>query len=421
MTSSTQVGTKQSIAAAVIGNALEWFDLVVYGFFAPVIAALFFPVKNESASLIYALGTFGVSFIVRPLGAIVIGRFADRSGRRAALVLVTTLMLFGTFIIAVVPTYSQIGIAAPALLLVARLIQGFSAGGEFGSATAYLAEQSPNRRGYYSSWQFSSQGVATLLASCMGLFLTLCLSRQQLYSWGWRLPFTVGLLIGPVAYFIRMHAVETPEFVAARNRAVGNPQPLRVMPRTGDVAVGAGAVVAATVSLYLTLYLPTFTRVVLGLKAEVGFAATFSAGALMLVIPPFVGAWSDRVGRLPIGLLAVVSIVVLPIPLFLWLVAGPSALRVVLVQMALGIVTAAYLGILPAFLSELFPVESRTTGLSLSYNVAVVIAGGFAPMLFSVLVAMTGNAAAPSFYLVFAGLVSLVSLLVAWRTPRLET
>ncbi len=402
----------KSIAAAVIGNALEWFDLVVYGFFAPVIADLFFPRQDASLSLLLALGTFGISFLVRPIGAVIVGRFADRHGRRTALVLVTWLMLLGTFIIAILPTYSQIGPAAPVLLLMARLIQGFSAGGEFGSATAYLAEQNPDRRGFYSSWQFSSQGVATLLASSMGLVLTSCLNRRELYSWGWRLPFVVGLLIGPVAYFIRSHARETPEFEAAR---LHNRRLVRAVLEWQSVVVGAGAVAVATVSLYLTLYLPTFARTVLGLSARAGFEATFAAGILLVAIPPFVGAMSDRWGRLVFGVPAVISIGLMSIPLFTWLVSEPSAFRAVLVQVAISIATAIYLGILPAFLSECFPLGCRTTGLSLSYNLSVVIAGGFAPLLFAELVKLTGNNASPSFYLAFAAAVTVISLMVPQR------
>ncbi len=404
-----------SIFAAIIGNALEWFDVVAYGFFAAVIADLFFPGKDRSVALIYTLGTLGLSFVVRPVGAIIVGRFADRAGRRAALVLVSTLMMLGTLLIAVLPTYAQIGVAAPVLLLVARLVQGFSAGGEFGSATAYLAEQSPDRRGYYSSWQFASQGISTLLASGLGLVLTLRLDPRQLYAWGWRLPFVFGLLIGPVAYFIRTHASETPEFEAARVERAATGRNNRVAPSAIKVIVGTGAVTVATVSLYLMLYTPTFARTVLGLDPSVGFAATFAVGVTLLLVPPFSGTLSDRIGRLKVALPAVVLLGVLPIPLFGWLVHEPSAVKVVLVEISIGAVTAVYLGALPAFLAELFPVESRTTGLSLCYNFAVVIAGGFAPLISAMLVKVTGNRAAPSFYLVFAAGISLLSLIVARR------
>jgi MHS family proline/betaine transporter-like MFS transporter len=404
--------TLRAVAAATIGNALEWFDLVVYGFFAPVMADLFFPGKDPHVGLLYAFGTFGISFVVRPVGAVLVGRFADRSGRRAALVLVSGLMMLGTLMIAVMPPYSRIGVAAPALLLIARLVQGFSAGGEFGSATAYLAEQSPRHRGFYASLQFASQGLSTLLASLLGLILTTTLSSEQLHDWGWRVPFVLGLAIGPVAWFIRSHAPETPEFEALRAGKSGEARAGRPARTVSKVIAGTAAVIVGTVSMYLMLYTPTFATTVLELNVAVGFAATLAMGVTLLVLPPVMGAWSDRIGRLPLALPTAALLVVLPIPLFLWLVDGPSGLKVVLIQTALGLVTATYLGVLAPLLAELFPVDFRTTGLSLCYNLAVVAAGGFAPLAVTALVKLTGSHAAPGFYLAAAAAVSLPALIV---------
>ncbi|KNB21538.1 membrane protein, partial [Salmonella enterica subsp. enterica serovar Typhimurium] len=201
------------IVSASIGNALEWFDLVVYGFFAVTIAKLFFPTGNDTVSLLLTLGTFGVSFFMRPLGAIVIGAYADRAGRKAALTLSIVLMMVGTLLIAIMPTYAAIGVLAPVGIVIARMVQGFSAGGEFGSATAFLAEHAPQRRGFFSSWQVASQGLTTLLAAGFGALLTGNLSPEAMASWGWRIPFFFGLLIGPVAYYIRRRLDETPEFL----------------------------------------------------------------------------------------------------------------------------------------------------------------------------------------------------------------
>lgn len=209
-TAQTRSDTWRTVVAASIGNALEWFDLVVYGFFAVVISKLFFPAGNDTVSLLLTLGTFGVSFFMRPLGAIVLGAYADRAGRKAALTLSILLMMVGTLIIAILPTYQSIGLAAPLILVVARLMQGFSAGGEFGSATAFLAEHVPGRRGYFASWQIASQGLTTLLAALFGMVLTGKLSPEQMASWGWRVPFFFGLLIGPVAWYIRTKLDETP-------------------------------------------------------------------------------------------------------------------------------------------------------------------------------------------------------------------
>jgi MHS family proline/betaine transporter-like MFS transporter len=408
-----RAGHVRSIIAAIIGNALEWFDLVVYGFFAPTIAVLFFPTHDPAVGLILSLGTFGISFVVRPLGAILIGRLADRSGRKTALVLVSMLMMGGTLLIALLPTYAQIGVAAPALLLLARLVQGFSAGGEFGSATAYLAEQRPDRRAFFASWQFASQGISTLMASGLGLALTRLLSDAQLASWGWRLPFAVGLIIGPVAYFLRHHADETPEFLAAREARrdqAGRPADDRFAAR---FLVGCGSVLVATVTMYFMVYLPSFAKTALDLPADSGFAATLVAGGVLLVLPPLFGLLADRRGRLFVAIPAVALLLVLPVPLFMWLVAAPGLGRLICVEAVLSAVCASYFGALPALLSELFPVRVRTTGLSLSYNIAVVVAGGFAPMIFALLISATGSPWSPSLYISITAFLSLTALLAA--------
>src|SRR5947199_5926213 len=218
MTALVQTGTPQrtrewnAVIAASIGNALEWFDFVVYGFFAISIARLFFPAADESTSLLVALATFGVTYFMRPLGAIVLGNYADRHGRKAAFSLTIVVMTLGTGIIALAPTYAAIGLWAPILIVLARCIQGFSAGGEFGAATAFLAEQQPERRGFFASWQFASQGLTTVLATAFGAVLAAALSIEQMDSWGWRIPFLFGLLIGPVGYYLRSHVEETAEF-----------------------------------------------------------------------------------------------------------------------------------------------------------------------------------------------------------------
>jgi MFS transporter, MHS family, proline/betaine transporter len=204
------------IVAASIGNALEWFDLLVYGYFAVTLAKLFFPSGNDAVAMLLTFGTFAVSYLVRPIGAIVIGAYADRHGRKAALMLSILLMMVGTTIMAIVPTYAMIGIAAPIAVLAARLLQGFSVGGEFGSSTAFLVEHSVTRKGFLASWQWSSQGLAAVLASAFGVLLFTALTPEQLQSWGWRLPFVFGLLIGPVGFYIRSNVDETPEFVSTK-------------------------------------------------------------------------------------------------------------------------------------------------------------------------------------------------------------
>jgi MHS family proline/betaine transporter-like MFS transporter len=401
------------VVAASIGNALEWFDLVVYGFFAVVIAKLFFPTGNDTVSLLLTLGTFGVSFFMRPLGAIVIGAYADRAGRKAALTLSILLMMSGTLIIAILPTYQAIGLAAPLILVVARLMQGFSAGGEFGSATAFLAEHEPRRRGFFASWQVASQGLTTLLAAIFGVVLTGQLSAAQMASWGWRVPFFFGLLIGPVAWYIRTRLDETPEFLAAATTAT----PLRdtFASQKLRLVIAVGVVVLGTVSTYLVLFMPTYGVKQLGLAPSVTFAAIALTGVIQMLVAPLVGHLSDRHGRTRIMLVSAVLLLVLIYPAFVYLVAHPGFGTLIVVQIVLGFLMTGYFGALPGLLSEIFPVQTRTTGMSLAYNIAVTIFGGFGPFIITWLIGATGSKVAPSFYMIFAAVVSLVALIAARR------
>ncbi|MDG0025209.1 MFS transporter [Trinickia sp. Y13] len=403
----------RAVVATSIGNALEWFDLVVYGFFAVVIAKLFFPAGNDTVSLLLTLGTFGVSFFMRPLGAIVIGAYADRAGRKAALTLSILLMMLGTAIIVVLPTYQQIGIAAPLILVLARLMQGFSAGGEFGSATAFLAEHVPHRRGFFASWQVASQGLTTVLAAVFGTVLTGTLTPDQLMAWGWRVPFVFGLLLGPIAYYIRSHVDESPEFLAAET----TPSPLRdtFAGQKVRLLIAIGIVVLGTVATYLVLFMPTYGVKQLGLPPSVAFSAVVLTGLIQMIGSPVVGHWSDRIGRTGLMLTSAALMLVLVYPAFAWLVARPSAATLIAVQIALGVMVTGYFAALPGLLSEIFPVATRTTGLSLAYNIAVTIFGGFGPFIIAWLIRATGEKVAPSFYLMFAALVSFVALVAARR------
>ncbi len=398
----------RAVISASIGNALEWFDLVVYGFFAVTISKLFFPASDETTSLLLTLGTFGVSFFMRPLGAVVIGVYADRHGRRAALTLSILLMMIGTLIIAVLPTYASIGVLAPAGIVIARMIQGFSAGGEFGSATAFLAEHAPGRRGFYSSFQVASQGLTTILAAGFGAVLTGNLSAEQMQSWGWRIPFLFGLLIGPVAYYIRRHVDETPEFLQSETTET----PLRdtLGHQKEQLVLAMGVVIVATVSTYLVLYMPTYAVKQLGLPPSTAFAATLATGVIQMLFAPLVGHWSDRYGRIPLMQMAAALLLATIWPIF-WLLATYPTFGIMLtVQVMLGLMMTLYFGALPALASEIFPVQTRTTGLSLSYNIAVTIFGGFAPFVLTWLIGATGSKLAPSFYLMACAVISLFAL-----------
>jgi MHS family proline/betaine transporter-like MFS transporter len=403
----------RAVAAASIGNALEWYDFVIYGYFATTIAKLFFPTQNDAESLLIALATFGITFFIRPLGAIVLGAFADHHGRKAAFMLTIALMMFGTAIIAVLPSYAAIGPLAPIAIVVARLIQGISAGGGFGSATAFLAEQDSKRRGFFASWQFASQGLTTVIAAATGAVVTATLTGDQIDHWGWRIPIIFGLLIGPVAYYLGRHVDETAEFQSLQDRdtsLLGSLSAARI-----KLLVALGTVVLCTVVMYTTLFMPSFAIHRLGLPAAGSFLATLLSGAIQIILVPVFGALSDRHGRLPIMFAACIAILAVSYPLFAWLAVSPTLQTLLIVQAVMGVLGAAYMGPLAALMSEMFPTRMRTTGLAISYSFCVAIFGGFAPFINAWLIDATSNNAAPSFYLMFAATISLVALTIQHR------
>jgi MHS family proline/betaine transporter-like MFS transporter len=401
------------VVAVCLGNALDWFEIVVYGYFAGIISILFFPAETPGISLLLTFLTFGVTFIMRPLGAVVLGAYADRHGRKSAIQLSIVLMTAASAAIAFLPDYRSIGILAPAILVLARMLQGFAVGGEFGGATAFLAEADAARRGYLASWQFASQGVAAMLATGFGFAITRTLSNDQIDAWGWRLPFLFGVLIAPVGYYIRRRLQETIDVTAARAGASPVASLFRTQKR--QLVTATGLIVLGTVATYTIVFMPTFAARELGLTASNSFAAALLTASVQVVVVPFVGLLSDRWGRLPIATGAALALGALAWPLFAWLAGAPTIEKLLLVQITLGILTALNVGALPALMAELFSVRMRATGLSISYSVAVAVFGGFAPFIDVWLIETTGSAVAPSYYLIVAAIISLLSLAMARR------
>ncbi|SAL28430.1 major facilitator family transporter [Caballeronia turbans] len=408
---------RRIVFSSSIGNALEWFDFLVYGYFATVIAKAFFPSNDEWLSTMLAIGTFGISFLMRPLGAIVLGIYGDRKGRKAALTLAILLMMIGTLTMAVMPSYQHIGIAAPLLILLARLVQGFAVGGEFGSATAFMVEHSEARRGYYASWQFASQGLAAIMAAAFGSVLSAWLPPAQLESWGWRIPFVFGLLVGPVGYYIRSHLDETPEFLATRASAKASDPGISFANQWLNLLLAVGIVAQSTVGVYvLQLYMPMYAVKQLHLPATASFAVVVLNGGLQFIFSPLMGALSDRLGRIRIMLGTSIFMGVTIYPMFAWLQAHPTVASLVVLQSAAGILKAAYSGPMPALMSEIFPTRVRSTGLSIGYALGVTLFGGFAPTIVEAFIHVTGDKLAPSYYVLLAAALSGVSLaIVAWR------
>lgn len=401
------------IAATALGNALEYYDVIIYSTFALIIAQEFFPSSDADTSLLIAFATFGVSFFFRPLGGLVLGTLGDRRGRKAALLLTLSLMLLGTFMIAVTPPYAAIGVAASVLVVIGRLVQGFSAGGEFASATAFLAEQSKNQRGFYSSWQFASQGFSMLMAAVVGFLITTSLSADQVRHWGWRLAFVFGLLIGPVLLYLRSGFVETAEF----RSQIREEHPLRQTfgQQKINIVIALGVVILATVGVYVTLYMPTYAVRQLHMTPRAGFGATALAGALLCVLTPLSGWLVDRQGRLAVALPFAFALAIAPIPLYSWLSHTPTLAAMYATQGLLAIFLAGYLGTVSALLSDLFPTATRSTGISLGYNLGVMLFGGFAPFIMTWLAVKTASTAVPGYYLAAGAVGSVLALTAAWR------
>ena len=400
------------IAAVVIGNALEWYDFIVFGFFTVVISRLFFPTEGEYASLLLTMATFGVGFFMRPVGGIVLGLYADRYGRKQALLLIIVLMTVALTMIGFAPTYAAIGIAAPLIMVLARLLQGFAAGGEFGSATSFLIESAPpGRRGFYGSWQMVGQGLALLGGATVGAVLTTALSQESLDSWGWRIPFLLGLVIGPVGLYIRRRLEEPENYLNARDAApVKQGLGAILAIHFKAVLVSGGVAAAGTISFYVVLlYMPTFARIQLGLPLNEAFIAQSISLACMIAIIPLSGALSDRIGRKPVMFGALVLSLVLAYPLFQWVVASPSFTTLATMQIVLCCLIGVFYGPTSTATAEQFPVLVRSTGLAVSYNFAVMIFGGFAQLIVTWLIEVTGSPLAPAFYVMFGAMMGLVA------------
>lgn len=403
----------KQIAAAVIGNALEWYDFVVYGFFASVLAQAFFPSRDETASLLLALATFGAGFCTRPLGGLFFGFYADRKGRKAALQLIMFVMTVAIAVIAFAPTYATIGLFAPMLIVIGRLLQGFATGGEFASSTAFLIEVAPaGRRGVYGSLQMVGQGLSILLGTLAGMLVAGVFSAEALHDWAWRLPFFAGLLIGPVGLYVRRHLDETPAFKASPQEEGAARAFLDLVRRRGDRLLACfAATIGATISFYVILvYMPTYGKTEMGLSLAQSFVAQAPGLLLLIVLTPLIGALSDAIGRRPLLLASYGMLLLCVYPLFIWLQAERTLLALTVAQTAFCVILSGLFGALSTALAEQFPTHVRTVGLAIAYNVAVMIFGGFAPFIVAWLIDYLATPIAPAFYLMFGAVVGLMGV-----------
>jgi len=407
-----------SVIRVSSGNFLEMYDFFVFGYYATAIGRAFFPTGSEFAQLMLAFMTFGAGFLMRPLGGIFLGAYIDHYGRRSGLMLTLGLMAIGTLSIALVPGYATLGILAPVIVVIGRLIQGFSAGVELGGVSVYLAEiATPGHKGFYVSWQSGSQQVAVIFVALLGVLLSTIMSPDEMFQWGWRIPFLIGCLIIPLLFVLRSSLKETDEFEKRRSTVPSTREILlRLSQNWGIVIIGMLLVTMTTVSFYfITAYTPTFGREVLKLSNIDALVVTLCVGVSNLFWLPVMGAVSDRVGRRPVLLACTVLMFVTAYPALAWLVSSPSFARLLTVELWLSFVYASYNGAMVVALTEIVPLHVRTAGFSVAYSLATALFGGFTPAVSTYLIHETGDRAVPGVWLMFAAVCSFVATLLAYR------
>ena len=407
-----------AVVRVASGNFLEMYDFMVFGYYAGAIGHAFFPSRSALASLLLAFATFGAGFLMRPLGAVVLGALTDRIGLRRGLLVTLALMGVGTLTLAATPSYATIGIAAPIIVLSGRLIQGFSAGVEIGSTSVYLASIAPDRhRGFFVSFQSASQQVAVITAAALALGLGALLGAPRMEAWGWRIPLGLGCAIIPLLFVLRRSLAETGP-VAGAHRPGLREATRALLAHRATVLTGVGLVLMTTVSFYvITAYTPSFGRTVLHLSSLSAFTVTLCVGVSNLVLLPAAGALSDRIGRRPILLGATAAAILAAYPAMHVLASSPSFGRLLAVELLLSVIYAFYNGAMVVALTELVPRALRTSGFSLAYSLATCV-GGFTPAICTALIHATGDRAMPGAWLTLAALCGMAATIRSARPGR---
>lgn len=404
----------KAAAQVASGNMLEMYDFMVFGYYAAAIGRTFFPSSDPYAELLLSFATFGAGFLMRPLGALVLGAYVDRIGRRKGLILTLTLMAIGTLTLTLTPGYAAIGLLAPLMVLAGRLLQGFSAGVELGSTSVYLAEiAKPYNKGFIVSFQSASQQIAVMVAAALGVGLASLISAQDMAAWGWRIPLLIGCLIVPVLFFLRRHLQETEAFATQHSPPKLKEILATIQQEWRIIVTGLFIVLMTTTSFYIiTAYTPSFGSAVLHLSAHVSLVVTLCVGLSNFVLVPVFGALSDKIGRKPLLTGATALAILTAYPTMHWLVSAPSFGRLLSVELWLSVLYSAYNGAAVVYLTEIVPPRIRTTGFSLAYSLATCV-GGFTPTLCTWLIHTTGNRAMPGLWLAFAALCGLIASVVA--------
>lgn len=409
-----------AMVRATSGNFLEQFDFFLFGFYASAIAKAFFPSQSETASLLNTFGVFWLGALMRPVGAIVLGAYLDRIGRRQGLIVTLAIMALGTVVIAFCPSYATIGIAAPIIVLAGRLLQGFSAGVELGGVSVYLAEiATPGNRGFYTSFQSSSQQVAIFVAAILGYALSETMPAATLDAWGWRIPFFIGCLIVPVIFLLRRTLEETPEFLAMKRHPTTREVFASASANWRIVILGMMIAILTTTTFYfITVYTPTFGKTVLKLSSQDALLVTLLVAVTNFIWNPVGGAVSDRLGRKPVLLTIAVLSFLTAYPALHWLVSAPTFGRLLAVQMMFSFYFGTYSGAMLGSLVEIVPKHVRTTCFSLAFALAAALFGTFTPFAATWLIDRTGDKASPGFWLMFAAALGIIGALTVYRGGR---
>jgi metabolite-proton symporter len=407
----TRIGNAVRVS---VGNFLEMYDFMVFGYYATGIARAFFPSQSEYASLMLTLATFGSGYLMRPLGALVLGAYIDRNGRRKGLLLTLALMAIGTLSIGCLPGYRTLGLLAPLLVVAGRLVQGLSAGVEIGAVSVYLAEiATPGRKGFYVSWQSGSQQAAVIFAAVFGLALASWLPPEQVLDWGWRIPILAGSMLVPLLLLLRRSLEETEEFLERKRRPQTEEIWRTLAANWRLVILGMMLSTTTTVTFYLiTAYMPTFGTAVLHLSTRESMIVTLCVGVSNLILLPVMGAVSDRVGRRPPLIAASLAALMTAYPALFWLAMQPSFSRLLAVALWFSAIFGSYNGAMVVFLTEIMPASVRASGFSLAYSLATGVFGGFTPTVSTWLIHVTGNRAAPGLWLSFAALMGLTATIL---------
>jgi MFS transporter, MHS family, proline/betaine transporter len=408
---------KRAVKAAALGNAMEWFDFGVYSYIAVTLGKVFFPSGNPTAQLLSTFGAFAAAFLVRPLGGMIFGPLGDRVGRQKVLAVTMIMMAAGTFAIGLIPSYASIGVGAPLLLLAARLVQGFSTGGEYAGASTFIAEYAPDKkRGFLGSWLEFGTLAGYIGGAGLVTLMTALLSSDDLLSWGWRIPFLIAGPMGIIGLYLRMRLEETPAFAAEVEKAETNrPKvPLREMlaGQWQSLLLCVGLVLVFNVTDYMLLsYMPSFLTSELKYDETHGLLVVLGVMALMMIVQPFAGALTDRVGRRPVIAAGCAGFLFLSIPALLLIRQG-SLLAVALGMGALGLLLVCFTAAMPAALPALFPTRVRYGSLSIGFNVSVSLFGGTTPLVVTALIGATGNLMMPAYYMMAA---AVIGGFAVWR------